>query len=177
MKIQGSGQDYLSPSEEGFLCVAHWSNAVYQGRDHLQLKDGCDQVILNRDDAAGFRLDTTYTHKQHKGIQLIDQPDLTTRTDFVNNYSGLLQTSSHHFPEIGTTPKVCVGIVKPRFVYEKCPTQHMAGVQMLESRDELSFALSVLMETQRVFGVCELMELGKRGQVIKRWLSCGLRNI
>lgn len=101
---------------------AHWSNAVYQGLDHLQLKDGCDQVILNRDDAAGFRLDTTYIHKQHKGIQLIDQPDLTTRTDFVNNYSALLQTSSHHFPEIGTTPKVCVGIVKPRFVYEKCPT-------------------------------------------------------
>lgn len=40
---------------------AHWSNTVYQGLDDLQLKDGCDQVILNRDDAAGFRLDTTYT--------------------------------------------------------------------------------------------------------------------
>ena len=118
---------------------AHWSNAVYQGLDDLQLKDGCDHVILNRDDAAGFRLDTTYTHKQHKGIQLIDQPDLTTRTDFVHNYSALLQTSSYLFPETGTTPKVCVGVVKPRVVYGKCPTQQMADVQMLESREELSF--------------------------------------
>ena len=117
---------------------AHWSNAVYQGLDDLQLKDGCDHVILNRDDAAGFRLDTTYTHKQHKGIQLTDQPDLTTRTDFVNNYSALLQTSSYLFLEIRTIPKVCVGVVKPRVVYEKCPTQDMADVQMLESREELS---------------------------------------
>jgi len=123
---------------------AHWSNAVYQGLDHLQLKDGCEKVILNRDDAAGFRFDTTYAHKQHKGIQLIDQPDLTTRTDFVNNYSALLQTSSYLFPETGTTPKVCVGIVKPRVVYEKCPTQHMADVQMLESRDELSSVFKCL---------------------------------
>lgn len=53
---------------------AHWSNAVYQGLDDLQLKDDWDQVNVNRGDAAGFRLDTTYTHKQHKGIQLIDQP-------------------------------------------------------------------------------------------------------
>ena len=87
-------------------------------------------MILNRDDAAGFHLDTTYTHKQHKGIQLINQPDLTTRTDFVNNYSALLQTSCYLFPETGTTPKVCAVVVKPRVVYEKCPTQHMADVQM-----------------------------------------------
>ena len=44
----------------------------------------------------------------------------------------MLQTSSYLFPETGTTPKVCVGIV-----YEKCLTQHMADVQMLESREEL----------------------------------------
>ena len=102
---------------------AHWSNTVYQGLDCLQLKDGRNQFIFNRDDAAGFRLNTTYTHKQHKGIQLIDLPDLTTKTDFVNNYSALLQTSSYLFPETGTTPKVCVGIVKPCVVYERCPTR------------------------------------------------------
>ena len=49
----------------------------------------------------------------------------------------MLQTSSYLFPETGTTPKVCVGIVKPCLVYEKCLTQHMADVQMLESREEL----------------------------------------
>ena len=70
-------------------------------------------------------------------LLLIAQPDLTRRTDFVNNYSALLQTSAYLFPETGTTPKVCFGVVKPRAVYEKCPTQHMADVQMLESREEL----------------------------------------
>ena len=110
---------------------AHWSNVVYQGLDDLQLKDGCDQVILNRDDAAGFRLDTTYTHKQHKGIQLIDQPDLTRRTDFVNNYSALLQTSSYLFPETGTTPKVCVGVVKPRVVYNNNNNNNNNNIQYL----------------------------------------------
>ena len=64
----------------------HWNNAVYRGLDKLQRKDGLDKVVLNRDDAAGFQLDTTYTHKQHKGVQLANEPDLTTRTDFVNTW-------------------------------------------------------------------------------------------
>ena len=89
----------------------HWNNAVYRGLDKLQLKDGLDKVVLNRDDAAGFRLDTTYTHKQHKGVQLANEPDLTTRTDFVNSYPAQLQTSSYLFMETETTPKRCVGIV------------------------------------------------------------------
>ena len=117
---------------------AHWSNAVYKGLDELQLKDGRDKVVLNRDDAAGFRLDTTYTHKQHKAVQLINQPDLTTRTYFVNSYTALLQTTSYLFQETATTPKVCVGVVKPHIVYEKSPAQHMADVQMLEGKEELS---------------------------------------
>lgn len=117
---------------------AHWSSAVYRGLDELHLKDGQDKVVLNRDDAAGFRLDTTFTHKQHKGIQLIDQPDLTTRTDFVNNYTALLQTSSYLFQETAKKPKVCVGLVKPHLVYEKSSAQHMADVEMLEKKEELS---------------------------------------
>ena len=117
---------------------AHWSNTVYQGLDELQLKDGQDKVVFNRDDAAGFPLDTTYTHKQHKGVQLVDHPDLTTRTDFVHSYKAVLQTSSYLFMETSTTPKVCVGLVKPHFVYEKSPAQHMADVQMLEKKVELS---------------------------------------
>lgn len=47
----------------------------------LQLKDGRDKVVLNRDDAAGFRLDTTYIHKQHKILADAEQPELTTRTE------------------------------------------------------------------------------------------------
>lgn len=45
---------------------AYWSNTVYQDLDHLQFKNDRNQIIFNRDDAAGFRLDTTYTHKHIK---------------------------------------------------------------------------------------------------------------
>ena len=41
---------------------AHWNTALYRGLDYLQLKDGRYKFILNRDVAAGFRLDTTFTH-------------------------------------------------------------------------------------------------------------------
>ena len=116
----------------------HWNNAVYRGLDKLQLKDGLDKVVLNRDDAAGFRLDTTYTHKQHKGVQLANEPDLTTRTDFVNSYPAQLQTSSYLFMETETTPKMCVGIVKPPVIYDKSPSQHMADLEMINDKEELS---------------------------------------
>ena len=119
---------------------AHWNTATYRGLDDLQLKDGMDKVILNRDDASGFRLDTTYTHKQHKGVQLIDAPDTTTRVDYVNKYTSVLQTTSYLFPETGTTLKICVGVVKPHILYEKSPAQHMADLNMLCDKVELSHA-------------------------------------
>lgn len=68
-------------------------------------------------------------------MQLADQPDLTTRTDFVNSYTALLQTSSYLFMETDTTPKACVGKVKPHVLYEKLPTQYMADIQMLEKKE------------------------------------------
>ena len=117
---------------------AHWNTALYRGLDHLQLKDGRDKVILNRDDASGFRLDTTYTHKQHKGVQLTSAPDTTTRVDYVNKYTSVLQTTSYLFPETDTTPKTCVGVVKPHFLFEKSPAQHMADINMLGKDVELS---------------------------------------
>ena len=95
-------------------------------------------MVLNRDDTAGFRLDTTYTHKQHKGVQLANEPDLTTRTDFVNSYPAQLETSSYLFMETETTAKMCVGIVKPPVIYDKSPSQHMADLQMIKDKDELS---------------------------------------
>ena len=45
---------------------AHWSSALYKGLDSIQLKDGRNKLLLNRDDQAGFRLDTTFTHRQGK---------------------------------------------------------------------------------------------------------------
>ena len=91
----------LSRARKGFnvrLNIdAHWSCAFYKYLDYIQLKDGEDKVILNRDDAAGFRLDTTYTHKQHKILAEASNPELTTRTDYVNKYASVLQTTSYLF--------------------------------------------------------------------------------
>ena len=119
---------------------AHWNTATYRGLDDLQLKDGMDKVMLNRDDTSGFRLDTTYTHKQHKGVQLIYAPDTTTRMDYVNKYTSVLQTT-YLFTETGTTPKICVGVVKPRILYKKSPAQHTADLNLLCDKVELSPAL------------------------------------
>lgn len=72
---------------------AHWSCALYRGLDYIQLKEGSNKVLLNRDDQSGFRLDTTYDHKHSKTITLTNRPALTTRTDFVNDYPSVIQTT------------------------------------------------------------------------------------
>lgn len=41
---------------------SHWSAALYKGLNHLQYTDGTNILNINRDDAAGFRLDTMATH-------------------------------------------------------------------------------------------------------------------
>ena len=43
---------------------AHWSAAFYRGLGTIQLRDGRNMVLINRDDASGFRLDTLTTCKQ-----------------------------------------------------------------------------------------------------------------
>ena len=84
----GAAKIVLKRARKGFSVKlnvdAHWSCALYKGLDFLQLKEGRDKVILNRDDAAGFRLDSTFTHKQHKILAEAGNPELTTRTDFLN---------------------------------------------------------------------------------------------
>ena len=45
---------------------SHWSSCVYRSLNHLQYTDGLNIVNINRDDAAGFRLDTMTTHRLHK---------------------------------------------------------------------------------------------------------------
>ena len=65
---------------------AQWSCAFYKALDFLQLKDGRDKVVLNRDDAAGFRLDTTYTHKQHTILADAEKPELIMLTNMLRFY-------------------------------------------------------------------------------------------
>ena len=44
----------------------HWSAALYRNLAYLQYTDGTNIVNINRDDAAGFRLDTLTTHRLHR---------------------------------------------------------------------------------------------------------------
>ncbi|CAB4005889.1 Chromatin modification-related YNG2 [Paramuricea clavata] len=135
---------------------AHWSCALYNGLDFLQLKDGRDKMILNRDDAAGFRLDSTFTHKQHKILAEAGNPELTTRTtDFLNKYTATLQTSSYMFLETETTPETCIGVVKAHKVHHKNPAQHASDLEMLESNDEAKSSLAGQIDCIRVDGATD----------------------
>ncbi|XP_028517481.1 uncharacterized protein LOC114575920 [Exaiptasia diaphana] len=114
---------------------AHYSCSMYKILDKLQLTDGTDKIILNRDDQAGFRLDTTYTHCQHKALYTGDQ-EVTTRTDFVNKYSSVLQTSSYLFMETATNEERAAGLVKNHYFFKKNPSQHASDLKYLKTTPE-----------------------------------------
>ena len=76
---------------------AHWSAALYQGLDDIQYRDGRHIMIVGRDDQAGFRLDTMTTSKQNATLCYKDNLPLTTRTDYVNQYRSVLQTTCYNF--------------------------------------------------------------------------------
>lgn len=54
---------------------------MYNQLDLLQKRTE-DSVLFGRDDQAGFRLDTTFTHRQHGSLGV--KKSVTTHTDFVN---------------------------------------------------------------------------------------------
>ena len=117
---------------------SHWSYSFYKGLDMLQFKDGSDKMILNRDDQAGFRLDSTYTHKNHKAVCLEGSPELTSHSDYVSKHGGQLQTSSYLFMKTETTGQVSVGMVKaPGVLHEKTATQHLADLYCLKEKPEM----------------------------------------
>ena len=105
----------------------------------LQLSDGKNKTVINRDDQAGYRLDTTYTHK---GRGVLSKEAEMTRVDYVNAYSSVLQTSSYHIMETKTMPQACVGVVKASFVYPKNPSQHASDLRMLEKHLEFAEQLN-----------------------------------
>jgi hypothetical protein len=59
-------------------------------------------------------------------------PEMTTRTDYINKYSSVLQTSSYMFLETDNTPLAGFGVVKPHDVFPKNPSQHAADLEILE---------------------------------------------
>lgn len=81
----------------------HWSSALYHGLDYIQYADGTDKVILNRDDQAGFRLDSLAT------LCIQGNVSLATNTDFVTKYPAVLQTSSYNSYNFTETKTVCRG--------------------------------------------------------------------
>lgn len=76
---------------------SHWSGAFYKGLNGLQYKDGSNAFILNRDNVAGFRIDTLATSKQYTTPTGCGQDVLTTHTDYVNKYLSVLQTTLYDF--------------------------------------------------------------------------------
>jgi hypothetical protein len=123
---------------------------MYKILDFIQLKHGLDKVVINRDDAAGFRLDSTFTHKQHPVLQDTTRPELTTHTDFLNRYSSMLQVTSYLFMETFNTPIACVGVVKPQKIIPKNPGQHAADLNSLASFVEVK----PLMEGRKIECIC-----------------------
>ena len=111
---------------------AHWSSAFYRNFNVIQYTDGCHIMNVNRDDAAGFRLDTMATHRLHRTPMVQGSETTTTYTDYVSKYKAVLQTTSYNFSKTETTLELCAGVVKPVGVFPKNPTQHMQDLQMIE---------------------------------------------
>ncbi len=95
---------------------------------------------VGRDDQAGFRLDTMTTSKQNPTLCCKDNLPLTTRTDYVNQYPSVLQTTCYNFPATETTSEVCAGVVKAKRLYFKNPAQHYADIMMMEQNEEIKAA-------------------------------------
>ena len=124
---------------------SHWSAAFYRGLNSIQLRNGRDICFVNRDDAAGFRLDMLTTCKQYAQPVVKGKDTLTTRTDYDNKYPSILQTTSYNFTSTDITPEVCVGVVKaPTGIHPKNPCQHAADLAYLESQDELKHVFNNL---------------------------------
>jgi hypothetical protein len=112
-----------------------WSRSLYKCLDQLQI-DGKHALLLNRDDQAGFRLDSTFTHKSTPSLN-VDGPTLTTHTDFLNKHQTQLQTTSYNFTKTVTTSEVCIGVVKASGVHQKNPAQHASDLDIIQKNDDL----------------------------------------
>ena len=90
---------------------------------------------LNRDDAAGFRLNTVSTCSQHPTLS-VDGGPLTTRTDYRPKEACVIQVTTYNFSDTKTTGQICAGVVKAVPVHMKNPTQHFFDLMHLEEEAE-----------------------------------------
>ena len=89
----------------------HWSSALYKGLAMCQYTDGRRILNINRDDAAGFRLDTLSTHRLHRSPMVRGREVLATHTDFVNSYPSVLQTTCYNMSATKTTGEMCADML------------------------------------------------------------------
>ena len=115
----------------------HWSAALYRNLSAIQYHCGMDILNINRDDQAGFRLDTLATHHQYSAPVVKGQDVLTTYTDYVNRYPSVLQTTSYNFSGTSNTDEYCAGVTKAQSLFTKCPAQHAADLEFLFSKESL----------------------------------------
>lgn len=115
----------------------HWSSSLYRNFNHLQYTDGINIVNMNRDDTVGFRLDTLTTHRLHR-TPVVEI--LTTRTDYVNSYPSILQTTNYNFTFTKATGEICAGVTKAAGVYPKNAAQHAADLAMIEKEESVKAA-------------------------------------
>ena len=140
LRYRGVAQVTSRRARKGF-CLRynpdkHWSSALYQILNHLQLTDGRAIVNINRDDAAGFRLDTMASHRLQRTLCVRNKQALTTYTDYVNPYPSTINVTSYNFTGTNTTGELCAGIVKASGVFPKNPCQHLADLEMINTKLE-----------------------------------------
>ena len=109
-----------------------WTRALYKWLDKLQI-DG-SHILLNRDDQAGFCLDSTFPHKNMPSLN-VHSSNLTTHTEFLNKHQTQLQTTSYNFTETSAASEVCAAIVKPAGVHQKNPTQYTVNMEILQTTE------------------------------------------
>ena len=82
-------------------------------------------------------VDTMTTSEQNAMLCCKDNLPLTTRTDYVNQYPSVLQTTCYNFAVTETTGEVCAGVVKAKKLFFKNPAQHYADMMMIEKNEDI----------------------------------------
>ena len=154
----------------------HWSAAFYRSLDALHLRDGNDILNINRDDQAGFRLDTLATHNKRATLCIAEEVPLTTKSDYVNKYPSTLQTMSYNFLGTGTTAEICVGVVKAVPLHSKNPAQHFNDLNEIETYLDVQPAFFNCLSGERKTKVCVRVDgghdEGPTHKEVQFWWTC-----
>lgn len=154
----------------------HWSAAFYRSLDALHLRDGNDILNINRDDQAGFRLDTLATHNKRATLCIAEEVPLTTKSDYVNKYPSTLQTTSYNFLGTGTTAEICAGVVKAVPLHSKNPAQHFNDLNEIETYLDVQPAFFNCLSGERKTKVCVRVDgghdEGPTHKQVQFWWTC-----